>query len=201
MYNNSNQSNNPSSESYEEFYDVVCALNAVFSLTAFAGNFLVLGAIWSTPALHKPTNILLLGLSLSELAVGLIVQPMFIVRVIWKVNWEYRQVFRSTQAFFISATILTLTSVSVDRCLALILHLRYVAVVTVKKTIFVLCLIWLASVVYVITFLTEYRSVTSQKNKFVKLWDLVPFSSKASLEKGPCQKLPRNSNSQPKYKG
>ena len=47
----------------------------------------------------------------------------------------------------------------------------------------------------------EYRSVTSQKNKFVKLWDLVPFSSKASLEKGPCQKLPRNSNSQPKYKG
>ena len=47
----------------------------------------------------------------------------------------------------------------------------------------------------------EYRSVTSQKNKFVKLWDLVLFSSKASLEKGPCQKLPRNSNSQPKYKG
>ena len=47
----------------------------------------------------------------------------------------------------------------------------------------------------------EYRSVTSQKNKFVKLWDLVPFSSKASLEKGPCQKLPLNCNSQPKYKG
>ena len=47
----------------------------------------------------------------------------------------------------------------------------------------------------------EYRSVTSQKDKFVKLWDLVPFSSKASLEKGPCQKLPLNCNSQPKYKG
>ena len=163
MYNNSNQSNNPSSESYAEFYDAVCALNAVFSLTAFAGNFLVLGAIWSTPTLHKPTNILLLGLSLSDLAVGLIVQPMFIVRIIWKVNWEYRQVFRSTQAFFVSATILTLTSVSVDRCLALILHLRYVAVVTVKKTILVLCLIWLASMVYVATFLIDeelHRSVS-----------------------------------------
>ena len=47
----------------------------------------------------------------------------------------------------------------------------------------------------------EYRSVTSQKYKFVKLWDLVPFSSKASLEKGPCQKLPLNCYSQPKYKG
>ena len=47
----------------------------------------------------------------------------------------------------------------------------------------------------------EYRSVTSQKDKFVKLWDLVPFSSKASLEKGPCQKLLLNCNSQPKYNG
>ena len=47
----------------------------------------------------------------------------------------------------------------------------------------------------------EYRSVTSKKNKFVKLWDLVPFSGKASLEKGPCQKLPLNCISQPKYKG
>ena len=42
-----------------------------------------------------------------------------------------------------------------DRCLALILHLRYVAVVTVKKTILVLCLIWLASVVYAVTFLID----------------------------------------------
>ena len=47
----------------------------------------------------------------------------------------------------------------------------------------------------------QYRGATSQKIRFVKLWDLVPFSSKASLEKGPCQKLPLNCNSQPKYKG
>ena len=39
------------------------------------------------------------------------------------------------------------------------------------------------------------------KNKFVKLWDLLPFSNRASLEKGPCQKLPLNCNFQPKYKG
>ena len=161
MYNNTNQSINSTSgsESYAEFYDAFCVLNAVFSLTAFAGNFLVLGAIWSKPTLHKPTNILLLGLSLSDLAVGLIVQPLFIVVLIYEVSREkypvLRLIFRSIQAFFVSATILTLTSVSVDRCLALILHLRYVAVVTVKKTILVLCLIWLTSVVYAGTFLID----------------------------------------------
>ena len=161
MSNNSSESNNPTSgtESYSEFYDIACVLNAVFSLTAFAGNFLVLGAIWSTPSLHKPTNILLLGLSLSDLAVGLLVQPLFIVVLIYEVSREkypaLRLIFRFIQAFFISATILTLTSVSVDRCLALILHLRYVAVVTVKKTVLVLCYIWLASAVYAATFLFD----------------------------------------------
>ena len=108
MYNNSNQSNNPTSasQSYAEFYDAVCVLNAVFSLTAFAGNFLVLGAIWSTPNLHKPTNILLLGLSLSDLAVGLLVQPLFIVVLIHEVSREkypvLRQIFTFIQAFFVS---------------------------------------------------------------------------------------------------
>ena len=161
MSNISNESNNPTSESesYSEFYDTICVLNAVFSLTAFAGNFLALGAIWSTPSLHKPTNILLLGLSLSDLAVGLLVQPLFIVVLIYEVSREkypvLRLIFIFIQAFFISATILTLTSVSVDRCLALILHLRYVAVVTVKKTILVLCFIWLASAVYALPFLFD----------------------------------------------
>ena len=169
MYNNSNQSNNLTleSESYAEFYEAFCVLNVLFSLTAFAGNFLVLGAIWSKPTLHKPSNFLLVGLSLSDLAVGLIVQPLFIVVMVYKVNRDMylvlRLIFRFIQAFFVSATILTLTSVSVDRCLALILHLRYVAVVTVKKTILALCLIWFASVLYAATFFVGrelHRSVS-----------------------------------------
>ena len=169
MYNNSNQSYNPAwrDESYTEVYIAVCVLNAVLSLTAFAGNFLVLGTIWTTPTLHKPTNILLLGLSLSDLAVGLLVQPFFTVIVIFEVSQQsypgLSSIFRFIQAFFISATILTLTSVGVDRCLALILHLRYVVVVTVKKTILLLCLVWLASVVYAVTFLIDrelHRSVS-----------------------------------------
>ena len=169
MYNNSNRSSDATSgrESYTEVYIAGCVINVMFSLTAFAGNFLVLGAIWSTPTLHKPTNILLLGLSLSDLAVGFIVQPLFVVVLIYEVNQgKYpvlRLIFRSIQAFFISATILTLTSVSVERCLALILHLRYVAVVTVKKTLLVLCLIWLSSAVYAVTFLINpelHRSVS-----------------------------------------
>ena len=169
MYNNSHRSSNATSgrESYTEVYIAGCVLNAVFSLTAFAGNFLVLGAVSTTPTLHKPSNFLLLGLSLSDLGVSLIVQPLFNVVVIYNLRQEnypvLRLIYRSIQNFFISATILTLTSVSVDRCFALVLHLRYVAVVTVKKTILALCLIWLASGLYAVAFLVArelYRSVS-----------------------------------------
>ena len=169
MYEYLNLSNNSTSgsESYAAFYIAGCILNPVFSLTALIGNFFVLGAICTTPTLHKPTNILLLGLSLSDLAVGLLVQPFFTVIVIFEVSQQsypgLSSIFRFIQAFFISATILTLTSVGVDRCLALILHLRYVVVVTVKKTILLLCLIWVASVVYAVTFLIDrelHRSVS-----------------------------------------
>lgn len=36
-----------------------CVVNAVFSVIAFTGNGLVLGAIWKTPSLQTPSNILL----------------------------------------------------------------------------------------------------------------------------------------------
>lgn len=155
MSNYTNQSNDPTArgESYAEFYIAECVLNAVLSLTAFLGNFLVIGAIWRTPTLHQPTNVLLFGLSLSDLGVGLIIQPFFIAILVYELitgrySSELWIIFRAIQAVFISATILTLTSVSLDRCLALLLHLKYAAIVNVKKTIILLCLIWVVSVVY-----------------------------------------------------
>ena len=162
MYNYTNQGNNPTArgESYVEFYIVFCVLNALFSLTAFAGNFLVLGAIWRTPSLHQPINILLFGMSLSDLGVGLIIQPMFVAVVTYEVSTgrypsDLWMMFRPIQAVFVSATLLTLTSVSVDRCLALLLHLKYVAMVTVKKTIIVLCVIWVTSIMYGLTVIID----------------------------------------------
>lgn len=55
------------------------------------------------------------------------------------------------QAVFVSATVLTITAVSLDRFLALRVHLRYLSVVTSKRTLIVLFLIWIASVAYGLT--------------------------------------------------
>ena len=143
-----------------EFNDLVikCSVNAIFSLTALAGNGLLLGTIWKTPSLHSPSNILLFGLALSDLGVGLIIHPLYLtVLIIQVVTREYPTAtwtcYRITQAIFVSTTLLTITAVSVDRFLALHLHLRYKALVTVQRTLTVLFLIWIASVAYGFTIL------------------------------------------------
>ena len=139
---------------------IKCVVNAVFSLTALVGNGLVLGAIWKTPSLHSPSNILLFGLASSDFGVGLIVQPLYVtLQIIEVVTKEYFTSawtsYRITQAIFVSSTLLTITAVSVDRFLALHLHLKYRAVVTAKRTLIVLFLIWIASVAYGLTVLMD----------------------------------------------
>ena len=156
-HSNPRNASKPVDENYPEFFYIgLFVINAVFSITASVGNFFVLGTIWKSPALHRPGNLLLSGLALSDIGVGLIIQPFFIAVLIYELEMGIENVllwkiFRSTQAIFLYATILTLTSISVDRCLALMLHMRYVSIVTIKKTTTLLCIIWLTSVLYAMT--------------------------------------------------
>ena len=117
---------------------VGCVVNSVFSFTAFTGNGLVLGTIWKTPSLHSPSHLLLFGLALSDFGVGFIVQPLYVTCLVveiitQKYLLDVWTAYRVTQAVFVSATVLTLTAVSIDRFLALYLHLRYSAVVTARR--------------------------------------------------------------------
>ena len=72
-------------EDYEQIPLLVnCAVNIPFALTSIIGNTLVLHAVWKTPSLRSPSILLLCGLALSDLAVGAVVQPLFITRVLVK---------------------------------------------------------------------------------------------------------------------
>ena len=143
-------------------YGIVCVINGVFSLTALLGNFVALGAIWRTPSLHIASNVFLFGLALSDFGVGLIIQPSFLVLLVIEFTTETHlekawTAFRSTQAVFVFATVLTLTLVSVDRVIALTFHLRYRTIVTVKRACSVLPFIWIASIGYGVTIVFSAR--------------------------------------------
>ena len=134
-------------------------LNIFLSITAFLGNTLILVALSKEASLHPPSKLLLRGLATTDLCVGIIVEPLHVTRWISVVckRWD---ICRSTfSTFAISSRILwmvsllTLTAISVDRLLALLLGLRYRQVVTLKRTYGTVIVLWVISFVGCITYL------------------------------------------------
>ena len=131
-----------------------CILTIPSSLTATLGNLLVLISIWRTPSLHTPSNILLVGLAFSDLGVGIVVQPIFLVYNIAKIK-RFANLFCSSAVSLRFAgyclcgvSLLTLTAISLDRYIAIFFHLRYQEIVTAKRIITISVGIWLVCIAF-----------------------------------------------------
>ena len=128
-------------------------LNMFLSITAFLGNTLVLVALSKETSLHPPSKLLLRSLAATDLCVGFIVQPSQVTYWI-SVVYERWDICRSTHATFVitgqilcMVSLLTMTAISVDRLLALLLGLRYRQVVTLKRTYVIMFTFWVSSFV------------------------------------------------------
>ena len=141
-------------------------LNILISITATTGNMLVLLTIWRSPHLHSPSNTLLFGLALSDLCVGLVSEPLNVgfQAVLFKNSSKITYCTLGnartlTSVFLTAVTLLTVTAMSVDRYLAIYLHLRYEQLVTEKRARNVILCLWLiSSVPLVIVFLYAMAS-------------------------------------------
>ena len=67
---------------FKTAYFINAAVNIPFSIIATLANALVIISIWRSRSLRTPANMLLIGLALSDLGVGLFVQPFFIAHLI-----------------------------------------------------------------------------------------------------------------------
>ena len=136
---------------------LTCILNPVFSLLTSTGNFIILYVIWKKQELHSPSFILLFCLAVSDLVVGLICQPFFVAYHIAEFmnNFEAYCAFRIIQSIFSYTTtgvsLATLSGISIDRLLALTLHLRYNQVVNSSRIIATAIVVWIASTAVVIS--------------------------------------------------
>jgi len=137
-------------------YIANCVLNAFLSYTAIMLNSITIHAIRKTSSLPKPLRTLLLSLAVSDLGVGLIVQPLYNACLVIELqqNNENNQSFNATSiAYRITGFILSfasffgVVSLSADRFLAIHLHLRYQELVTHKRVIAVIISIWVLSAI------------------------------------------------------
>ena len=129
------------------------AVNILLSITAILGNSLILVALHKESCLHPPSKLLYRCLAATDLLVGLVTQPhcaiywMSVVYEHWSLCGYARDAMEITGYTLCGVSLLTMTAISVDRLLAMLLGLRYKEIVTFRRTYIILAIVWVACLI------------------------------------------------------
>ena len=133
---------------------LLSVLHSFLSVTASLGNALILIALHKESSIHPPSKLLLRCLATTDLCVGLIAEPVHATSLISALNEHWNICHYTSVADFITGYILcgvsgaTLSAMSVDRLLALLLGLRYKQVVTLNRVYVIIITFWLVATVF-----------------------------------------------------
>ena len=170
--------------STEDIYNYLIffsAANTVLSLIAFLGNTLILVALHKESSLHPPSKLLLRSLATTDLCVGIIVQPLYVTYFLSLVNERWNicrnaiAVVNLTGYTLGLVSLLTLTTISVDRLLALLLGLRYRQVVTFKRMCLTVTLSWVVCTIGSTLHLWNHRITLRYSNSVISVCLLTSF--------------------------
>jgi len=140
---------------YEEqrnYVIVTIVLNALLFIPNVLGSALILVTMWKNPNLELPNHVYLTSLALADLITGLIVQPLYVVH---KTAWLYNSLsldcvcrVMTEIVAWISAAVScsSIGLISLDRMLAIKLHLKYQFYVTRKRAVQVTAYLWVSLV-------------------------------------------------------
>ena len=124
----------------ESIIVVSCVLNVPLMLISTIGNTLVLVAILRTPSLRSPSIIFLSCLAVSDLLVGIVVQPVYVANIL--TDGSLQQAVNITVFSICGASLLAITIISLDRFLALHYHMRYPSLMTFPRALYASTTIW-----------------------------------------------------------
>ena len=154
-YNNESSWEQNITDTMRRVLVINCVVNIPLALTSIIGNILVLHAVWKTPTLRSPSMFLLCGLALSDLAVGSVVQPLFIANDLIALypNSQrpihvhlFLNIYNMLGYSLCGISLCTVAAISVDRLIALQKSLQYTSIVTIPRVRRILVAIWAACV-------------------------------------------------------
>ena len=128
-----------------------CIFNSFLTHTAIMLNIVTIYAIHKAATIAKPLKTLLLHLAFSDVAVGLFGQPIYISLLVkWlrmeNPNCNAYRILSISGALFSLASCVGILVVSMERFLAVHLHLRYQELVTHKRVVYMVISIWVYSI-------------------------------------------------------
>ena len=154
FYCNESFQYHPSNVDFKELRSTIMAnliFNSFLTYTAVMLNIMTIYALHKASTIAKPLKTLLLHLAFSDVAVGLFGQPIYISLLIkWlrmeNPNCNAYRILSISGALFSLASCVGILVVSMERFLAVHLHLRYQELVTHKRVVTVVISIWVFSV-------------------------------------------------------
>ncbi len=157
------------------------SLDILFSITAITGNTLILIALHKESSLHPPSKLLYRCLAISDLLVGLISEPSAALYHAFLVKGNlstdlcfYSAMFTAVSFTVLSAvSLLTMTAISVDRLLALLLGLRYRHFVTLMRVRALAILFWISSLAISSTIIWKFTFAKSYNYALILLCIIV----------------------------
>jgi len=127
-------------------------VNTTLLIMSILANSLVVSAVWRTPSLRYPSIVFLCGLAMSDLAVGLVVQPWFVAVELLKIqglssggDCKMETAFLTLAFVVCGVSFGHVTLISVDRYIAIQYPLRYPSIVTLPRVLCLITLCWLTS--------------------------------------------------------
>ena len=158
------------------FMLVFCLLNFVFSSVATLGNILLIHALVKASSIPVIVKKLFLNLAISDLAVGLLLQLMSGIISAVMLNMASKgdynlapfcpavlHVYGYVLFLLAAVSFLTVTTIAVDRLLAISLHLRYQELITAKRVNIALVSLWLISCItaFIFVFLPTSNDIVT----------------------------------------
>lgn len=134
------------------WYLATAVVNIVLSITTSCGNILILFALQKEFTLRSVSSrILFRSLAASDLCVGLVSQPLFVISILlisnghWQVCGLMRYVTFVVSTTLCGVSLLTVTTISMDRLLVLLLKSKYSLIVTSTRVKVAVVFFWIFS--------------------------------------------------------
>ena len=149
-----------------------CVVNSFLSYATVMLNIVLIFALRRTSSLPKTLKVLILSVAVSDIGVGLLVQPLYTARLLMKMktanNQEtYNDIITVVEHTLCYVSFFGVTTICVDRFLAIHLHLKhqdlltYQEIVTYRRVVATVILSWLLG-----AFLALTGVLSSSKNIF-----------------------------------
>ena len=148
--------------SYSDFKDcrwilvAGCIFNNFLTYTAIMLNIVTLYAIRKSSSVPKTLRTLMLSLAVSDVGVGVFIQPLLTsFLVTWlqmnNLSCSIYYLMAGVMRALVNVSLLGVVAISVDRFLAIHLHLRYKELVTHRRVVAVVISIWMVCTFFSLT--------------------------------------------------